>query len=337
MVLDHASPSESKLLFFNSNVHFNIIGKEQNSKVKVESSLHQARGVTNKRELTIYPLARLNEYSRRGIFRTSLIRKSVCNIVPQGQIGIRERAILSQSVQIIARFSNSQSNHRPTMSKEPNELPSYEEVTKLTYQDDRSSGQRLINQLTAVRAEHTRRIADEHICPSIRKRAEDGLSKTTVVLIPSNLDVSKTSDAIEIVDFHDHEEEVEQVQLEGSLNRLEFWRQPDVIKELCYALEERLSASPILRDFGQRATQVEEPTTASISIQKRRGFLGRSSGKQTHDITPKPESASPSQIPSSRIDVKVALEDICMRTVSNFGLYETATQPVVVVQVDVNA
>lgn len=222
------------------------------------------------------------------------------------------------------------------MSKEPSELPSYDEVTKLAYQDDRPSGQRLIDQLTAVRSEHTRRIADEHICPSIKRRAEDGLSKTTVVLIPSNLDISRTPNAIEIVDFHGHEEEVEQVQLEGNLNRLEFWRQPGVIKELRYVLEERLSASPILREFGQKSTQVQEPAAASIPTQKKRGFLGRSNSKQTSDITSTPDSASSRQIPSVSIDVKVALEEICMRTVSDFGLYETVTQAVVVIKVDVN-
>jgi hypothetical protein len=211
------------------------------------------------------------------------------------------------------------------MSKDPGELPTYDEVTKLGYQ------------VTAARAEHTRRIGDEKICPSIRRRADDGLSKTTIILIPSNLDMAKTTDAIEIVDFHGHEEEVEQVQLEGNLNRLEFWKQPDVIKELRYVLEERLSASPIPRDFGQKTTPVQEIAPPAVGTQKRKGLFDRRPSKQaTDENIANPDPSSSSKVPSNRIDVKVALEDICIRTVSDFGLYETVTQPVVVVTVDIN-
>jgi len=236
-------------------------------------------------------------------------------------------------------FENIVGRITSSMSKEANEPPSYDEVAKLPYQDDRSGGQRLIDQLTGVRAEHTRRIVDEKICSVIQERAKHGLSKTTIVLIPSNLHFSKTSNAIDIVDFHGHENEVEQVQLDGNLNRLEFWRQPDVIKELQYVLEDRLSASPVLRELVQKTDQARENATVETVPQRKRSLFDRKNSTQASkdDVSKSETAAGQSQTPSNIIDVRVELEEICMRTISDFGLYETVTQPVVVVKVNINS
>lgn len=328
--------------FFNIEVDLNILEINSVARSLPPTEIQgfvQAKGQVKLIEKDhILPLAQGCLHRARH-FRASLVQEVRLRYQSSGSNDnpLQER-IPRYHISIVAISPNSSGKSHQAMSKEPSEPPSYDEVTKLAYayQDDRAGGQRLIDQLTAVRAEHTRRIAEEKICPSIQSRAEHGLSKSTIVLIPSNLDIARTSDALEIVDFHGQEEEIEQVQLEGNLNRLEFWRQPVVIKELQYVLEDRLSASPILRDFAPKETPVQESTPLSVPSQKRRGFFDRRSSKQAGNTTPKPDPIPVSQPPASTIEVKVTLEDICLRTLTDFGLYETVTQPVVVVKVDIN-
>ena len=72
-------------------------------------------------------------------------------------------------------------------SDEKISLPSYEEsVTGSAFQDQRPDGQRILDSLTTVRAQHIRATVNTHIFPVIERRAERGLSQTVLALIPSN-------------------------------------------------------------------------------------------------------------------------------------------------------
>lgn len=67
-------------------------------------------------------------------------------------------------------------------------LPSYEEsLIGNTIQDRRPDGQRILDSLTTVRAQHIRSTVNTHIYPLIERRAERGLSRTVLALIPSNV------------------------------------------------------------------------------------------------------------------------------------------------------
>jgi hypothetical protein len=67
-------------------------------------------------------------------------------------------------------------------------LPSYEEsVTGNSFQDHRPDGQRILDQLTTVRAQQIRSTVNTQIYPVIARRAERGLSQTVLALIPSNI------------------------------------------------------------------------------------------------------------------------------------------------------
>jgi len=73
-------------------------------------------------------------------------------------------------------------------SDEKTSLPSYEEsVTGNQFQDQRLDGQRIVDSFNIVRAQHIHATVNTHIYPLIKRRAECGLSKTVLTLIPLNL------------------------------------------------------------------------------------------------------------------------------------------------------
>jgi hypothetical protein len=134
------------------------------------------------------------------------------------------------------------------------------------------------------------------------------------------------------------EEDINEIRLQGEINTFEFWRQKDVVLDLERVLQEKLSSSPI---FSQDSKACLEPeplvNVAPMSPPpqpERRGFFGRrSSTKQANQQTA-PVVVQP--VKSNRMEVKVDLEEVCLRTVSSFGLFETVTRPAIVVHVNAN-
>lgn len=131
------------------------------------------------------------------------------------------------------------------------------------------------------------------------------------------------------------EEDINEVRLEGHINTFEFWKQKDVVKDLERVLQERLSSSPIFGQDSKRGIEPEILVTAPTSPPpqpERRGFFGRrSSAKQPMKVAA-PLVGKP--VKSSRLEVKVDLEEVCLRTVSSFGLFETVTRPAIVVRIN---
>jgi hypothetical protein len=68
------------------------------------------------------------------------------------------------------------------------ELPSYEDSvgTANSWKDQRPDGQRILDSLTTVRAKHIRDMVNRLVYPLVEGRAERGLSRTVLALIPSD-------------------------------------------------------------------------------------------------------------------------------------------------------
>lgn len=133
------------------------------------------------------------------------------------------------------------------------------------------------------------------------------------------------------------EEDINEVQLQGEIDTFEFWRQKDVVQDLERELLEKLSSSPIFSRDAKLGMEPESLITAPTSPppkSERRGFFGRrSSAKQPMRIAAPVVAKAAERNP---MEVKVGLEEVCMRTVSSLGLYGTVTRPAIVVRVNAN-
>jgi hypothetical protein len=128
------------------------------------------------------------------------------------------------------------------------------------------------------------------------------------------------------------EDGLQEVRLSGPLNTYEFWQQPEVLTELKMLLADKLSTKPLFE-----STSASPADAVSIALsdspspaapRPSRGYsLFRKKEASSVDVVPAPT-------PDSMIDVSVDLEDICLRTESDFGLYETISRPAVVIRVN---
>ncbi|KAF1985752.1 hypothetical protein K402DRAFT_394363 [Aulographum hederae CBS 113979] len=216
-------------------------------------------------------------------------------------------------------------------------LPTYEESTtgdSFEFQSDGKNndrrpppekgglnGQRILDNLTISRATHIRAIVDELVYPILEKQSFYGISETTIALMPSNI-VSSETETSENVDVV-ADGEIHEVKLEGHMNRVEFWRQPDVITELRGVLQDRLSASLTMPEEPPIPIQPAKP----VQKAQRKGFFGRSSSSAASPVPAIPMTAK-----RGGAQVKVDLEDICIRTISDFGLFETLNRPAVLIR-----
>lgn len=229
----------------------------------------------------------------------------------------------------------------------------------------------LNQQLSDVRAHRISSILKAYIDPLLQSQALAGLYKTTLVLVPSNvtplqravLSANDDSDVIESSSdtvSHDSAETVvgfpstdyvKLVRLHGEEYVLEFWRQPAVIAELNSALGARLQAS------GHRLVKLQSPTgqqTAAISptspepSRAKKGFFRRSSGKASNAsvisqsspiVNPESNWRLPQEkaVDPGHVKVEVGLQDICLRVVTEMGLYETRNGKAVVIHINIGS
>jgi hypothetical protein len=183
--------------------------------------------------------------------------------------------------------------------------------------------------------------------PIISLRATLGIATTTIALLPSDIPLPPVPEKSEFsFTAYDHgatkpvevigyasEEEPKVVRLEGEMNRTEFWRVQVVIGEL-----ERVLGGMLNEDRHAYVPKSEfESPVASTSTMKgsRRALLGR--------FVPSlgPERKSPGRNPEvgveeglGRVAVKARLEELCLRTVNEFGLYDTLARQCVIVRVN---
>ncbi|MCJ1484029.1 hypothetical protein MMC06_004197 [Schaereria dolodes] len=258
-------------------------------------------------------------------------------------------------------------------SRDDEIIPTYEESIEQgafanTSSDNKSHAQQnqtsLSQQLANVRTYRINSILSAYIDPLLQSQASAGLFKTTLVLVPSNtIELQRTSwkenDANDIIEgsgdaiSHSSEEAVigfpsedyiKLVRLHGEEYVLEFWRQSAVIVELEGALKARLQASghKLVESSEGGAPSVAASLPMTESPKAKRGFFRRSSERKNSVPTPiSPASESTwrfvkeSAIDPGHVKVNVGLQDVCLRVVSEMGLYETRTGKAVVVQIEI--
>lgn len=185
---------------------------------------------------------------------------------------------------------------------------------------------------------------DTHILPIVESQASFGISQTTIAMLPSDIplpaieeksefsfDTSSTK-PVEVIGFSS-EEEPKVVRLEGQMNRTEFWRVQAIIEELERALRERLNASAILRSPTRPISEFE----GAAKMSSRRTLLSRvmpSLGPEKKSASGNPEVGVKPMDYAGLVLVKARLEELCLRTVNEFGLYDTLARQCVIVRVD---
>jgi len=208
-----------------------------------------------------------------------------------------------------------------------------------------SRGTTILNQLSTTRTHHIQSVIERHIIPLIEERVTYGIAQTTIAMLPSDIPLPAveeksefsfdTADTkpVEVVGFSS-EDEPKVVRLEGQMNRTEFWRPQVVIVELERLLSENLNANPVLRSPRGEGRGVE----SAVQRQGVRGLLSRvmpSLGPEMRSPGGNPEVGVKQQLnQGGMVVVKARLEEICLRTVSEFGLYDTMSKQCVIVRVD---
>lgn len=219
-----------------------------------------------------------------------------------------------------------------------------------------SRGQNILDQLTLTRAHHIQTVIDAQIIPLVETQASYGIAQTTIAMLPSDIPLpvseEKTefsfettagdSKAVEVIGFSS-QDEPKVVRLEGMMNRTEFWRPQAVIVELERVLRESLNASTRLRSptsgasatrLGISSSEFDTPTKQQLP---RRNFLSRlvpSLGQEERSPSGNPEVETKGMEGGGLVLVKVRLEEICLRTVNEFGLYDTMSKQCVIIRVD---
>lgn len=219
-----------------------------------------------------------------------------------------------------------------------------------------SRGQNILDQLTLTRAHHIQSVIDTHILPLVETNAAYGIARTTIAMLPSDIplppleeksefsfgDTSSAVTPVEVIGFSS-QDEPKIVRLGGQMSRTEFWRSQAVIDELERVLRERLNTSTRLqspmstaRRFRPDGSEFKMPLQLQQQ-QPRQSFLSRlvpSMGFEQRSPSGNPEVGTTQMKSVGLVLVQVKLEEICLRTVTEFGLYDTMSKPCIVIRVD---
>ena len=219
--------------------------------------------------------------------------------------------------------------------------------------------------LSNARSQRITAIMKAYIDPLLQTQAQAGLFKTTLVLVPTNStplqhpidsfedssDIiegsgdSISNDTKEAVIGFPSEDYVKLVRLHGNDFTLQFWSQPKVVEELDSCLKARLQASGH-RIADTPAPPVPPPMPTSPRNEPawaKRGFFGRKTSETPSPASPKPNPLAEGTwryVPEEavlpgHVRTKVGLEDVCLRVVTEMGLYETKTGKAVVVRIEI--
>ncbi|KAF2796551.1 hypothetical protein K505DRAFT_237415 [Melanomma pulvis-pyrius CBS 109.77] len=212
-----------------------------------------------------------------------------------------------------------------------------------------SRGPQILDQLTLVRAQHIRSVIDNAIIPLVEQQASYGIAQTIIAMIPSDVNLpaeeeksefsfdTATTKKVEVIGFSS-DESPQIVRLEGQLNRTEFWRPQAIVEELEHVLRERLNASTRLRSPTRERFDVPATVKEVPHKQPKRGLFGRvvdvinQEGGGGPDASPVANVWQPESV--GMVLVKARLEEICLRTVNDFGLYDTMSKQCVIIRVD---
>ena len=136
------------------------------------------------------------------------------------------------------------------------------------------------------------------------------------------------------------------VRLEGQMNRTEFWRPQATINELEMVLQDSLNSSPVLKAsspvrssfaVAARVSGTGAGTATGARGSSRRNVFGRmvdAMSREERSPGRNPEVGTRVVERAGQVLVKVRLEEICLRTVNDFGLYDTMSKQCVIIRVD---
>ena len=184
----------------------------------------------------------------------------------------------------------------------------------------------------------------------MEQRAAYGIAETVIALLPSDLPIrvpeekeksefnfsspSSSDDndkVVEVIGFSS-DEEPKVVRLEGQINKTEFWKVRAVVEDL----ERRLRESLVTRSA--LMGQANPVSMEKGKGERKKGLFGKLAGAMRQQEAPSPgenpEVGVSSKTEVAQVLVKVRLEEICLRTVNEFGLYDTMTKQCVIVWVD---
>jgi hypothetical protein len=221
--------------------------------------------------------------------------------------------------------------------------PSYSETPVFSPSNSTNRGQQILDQLTLARTHHIRSVIESHIIPLVEQQASYGISQTVIAMIPSDVPLPPVaeksefsfdtdSSPVEVIGFAS-DQEPKVVRLEGHMNRTEFWIPRPVVVELERALREILSTSAHLSLVGT-AHMESGPNPRQ---QSKRSFLSKMVGSTKREGKSPVEQAEviSGQLPGGGSVLAAArLEWLSLRTLSEFGLYDTMARQCIIVQVD---
>jgi hypothetical protein len=265
----------------------------------------------------------------------------------------------------------------PPFNNEGDPIPPYSESSNDSYSDSKvpspnNQALPLHAQLAKSRSYRITQVIKTYIEPLLLSQAASGLSKTTFLLVPSNvaaLQNPRTSNPSPFDDViegtgtahnngaGDHQDEivgfpeseyVKLVRLHGSDHTSEFWRQPPVLQELESSLKARLASSGHTI-WQPSAPPPSVPAEADSPTAKKSSFWFRSKGKSVSGSADPPAEEDPTRdmklgwraegegvkVGFGETRVTLGLKEVCLRVVSEMGLYETKTGTAVAIGVEV--
>lgn len=125
------------------------------------------------------------------------------------------------------------------------------------------------------------------------------------------------------------------------MNRTEFWRAPSVIEDMEVQLKVNLDVAATTAIESSQSNSASSSSAAQsqnvrggATTTTKRGFLGRLANVIAQEKHSSPFEVRGKGGEAGKVVVKVRLEEICLRTVNEFGLYDTLSKPCVTVRVD---
>lgn len=198
--------------------------------------------------------------------------------------------------------------------------------------------------MNQTRALSVRTLISTHIHPHLQASALSGLSRTTLLLIPSNISSlqpqpfspdprandkgSQAADTFpgESVVGFSSAENLSLVRLHGAENTLEFWRQEAVIRHLDSQLKDdlRRGGHRILGDVKEGESFEPRERTRIEPLAKKANL------RSVEWRFAKEEILGPGEV-----SVGVELKEVCLRVENAMGLFETRGGKAIVIRVEV--
>ena len=221
-------------------------------------------------------------------------------------------------------------------SLDNDEPPSYSESLQPRPQ---ATSPFLPTNVSSARSFQISNLLQYHILPRLHSNVLAGFSRSTLLLIPSNVsNLQSKSDSTskestdtrsfpgeKVVDFPSTDD-ISLVRLDGTENTLEFWRQPAVLKEL----DQQLRTT-----FQQEGHRIIEHGEDAEQFQKKEDSTVRKTVAKRKPSSVEWRTKQETLLEHGDASVEVEMREICLRIENEMGLYETRTGKAIVVRIEI--